>query len=102
MPMVGGHSEKKEVDAEHREKFLAWRGVIEAHSGKTYEMFEPVAYTQQVVAGMIYHICITISEGVQLHAKVFQPLPHTGAPAECQSVVEGPCENEAHAGGHQQ
>ena len=89
MPMPGGHSESKAVDEEHKAKFSAWRETVQASAGRTFDMFEPHSYTQQVVAGMIYHVKYQVAENEWVHARVFQPLPHTGEPAQCQVVAQG-------------
>ena len=91
MAMAGGHSQLLEVDDEIMETLLGFKGTIEEKAGKTYETFKPCKYTKQVVAGMIYHVKINVGTE-HIHARVFQPLPHTGAPAECQALVEGQSE----------
>ena len=79
----------KDVDDEVREEFISYKATIEATAGKTFDSLEPVKYTQQVVAGMNYHIKYRVSDGSHIHVKVFKPLPHTGAPAECNHFSEG-------------
>ena len=88
MAMVGGHSDVKDVDDEIKETLEAFKAAIEEKAAKTFETFEPVKYTKQVVAGMIYHIKVNVGDEF-IHARVFQPLPHTGEPAQCQAVVSG-------------
>eukprot|EP00355_Strombidium_rassoulzadegani_P010008 CAMPEP_0168615812 /NCGR_PEP_ID=MMETSP0449_2-20121227/4698_1 /TAXON_ID=1082188 /ORGANISM="Strombidium rassoulzadegani, Strain ras09" /LENGTH=58 /DNA_ID=CAMNT_0008656565 /DNA_START=34 /DNA_END=210 /DNA_ORIENTATION=- len=56
MPMAGGHSDQKEVTAEVRDELASFKAAVEAKAGKQFATFEPVAYTQQVVAGMIYYV----------------------------------------------
>ena len=93
--MPGGHSEMRVPDEEHLEKFHSWRETVEAQAGKTFEHFHAVGYTQQVVAGMVYHVKYHVGGDEHIHAKVFQPLPHTGEAATCQAVVEGKSAEDA-------
>ena len=46
-------------------------------------MFEPVGYTTQVVAGTNFRVKYKVGDNDYVHAQVFVPLPHTGAPPEC-------------------
>ena len=84
--MTGGHSQLLDVNDEVKETLAAYKAAIEEKAEKTFETFEPFKYTKQVVAGMIYHIKINVGNEF-IHARVFQPLPHTGEPAQCQAVV---------------
>ena len=86
--MTGGHSQLLEVNDEIKETLNAFKATIEERAEKTFETFEPVKYTKQVVAGMVYHVKINVGTEF-IHARVFQPLPHTGEPAQCQAVVQG-------------
>ena len=86
--MLGAHSQPQQPDAELLELFLSCRPAIEAKSGHHYHTFEVVGYTQQVVAGMIYHVHIRVAHEAHEHiwVKIFKPLPHTNLPAEVQVV----------------
>jgi len=53
-----------------------------------FSTFEPVKYTQQVVAGMIYKVVFKVDGDKFIHTKVFAPLPHTGAAPECQEFQD--------------
>ena len=88
MAMTGAHSELLAVEGEIKDILMGFKGTIEEKAGKSFETFEPVKYTKQVVAGMVYHVKINVG-GEHIHARVYQPLPHTGQPAECQDLVQG-------------
>ncbi|GMH90178.1 hypothetical protein TrST_g12932 [Triparma strigata] len=45
--------------------------------------------TTQVVAGMIYHVKLAAAEEAYVHARIFKPLPHTGAAATLQVAKSG-------------
>ena len=47
---------------------------------RSFEVFEPVTYTSQVVAGKNYAIKIKVAEGKFVTAKIHTPLPHTQNP----------------------
>ena len=78
--MMGGHAHG-ELDAEKLAMLLGFRDTVESKGGAAYAVFEPVGFTQQVVAGMIYHVKYRVGEATYIHAKVFVPLPHTQQPA---------------------
>merc|ERR1712147_231763 len=86
--LMGGHSNLKEVGEEEKQLFTSWKEIVEASANKTFDTFEPVGYTSQVVAGTVFQIKYKVGDDY-LHAKVFRPLPHTGAPAEVQAVAHG-------------
>ncbi len=50
---------------------------MQAKAGQEFEQFEAVLYTQQVVAGMNFNVKYKVGEDRYVHARVFQPLPHT-------------------------
>ena len=86
--MAGGHSAVAAVDDEIKETLMGFKAAIEAKAGKSFDTFEPVKYTKQVVAGMIYHVKVNVGTD-HIHARVYQPLPHTGEGPECQNFIEG-------------
>jgi hypothetical protein len=48
----------------------------------------PLFNQTQVVAGTVYHVKINTGSD-HVHARIFKPLPHTGAPATLQKAVGG-------------
>ena len=82
--MVGGHSELK-TDADGLASIFAFQDIIEEFLGLTFETFEPIAYTTQVVAGTVYQAKIRVDGGEVIHAKIFEPLPHTN---EAPSIMD--------------
>ena len=84
--LLGGHSEMKDVDDEMLDIFTSYRDIVEAAAEETFDMFIPVKYTSQVVAGTVFNIKIQVGEDRFVHAKIVRPLPHTNEPA---SVMEG-------------
>ena len=76
----------QEISPELREKALSLKTNIETKLGESFDQFEPTHYTQQVVAGMIYHFRILVSDGEALFVRVFEPLPYTGDPMEVTRV----------------
>ena len=94
MPLAGGHSNEKPIDDEHRAKFMDMKSTVEAKAGKTFGEFEPISYTQQVVAGTVYHIKFKVGDAKYMVARVFVPLPCNGGLAECQAVAEGKSEGD--------
>ena len=60
------------------------KGALAEKTGHQDE-FTLLGYKTQVVAGTNYFMKVAFGEKV-VHARVFQPLPHTGAPAEVHSI----------------
>ena len=48
--------------------------------------FRLVGFRSQVVAGTNYFVNIAVGDGGHLHARIFQPLPHTGTGPEVVAV----------------
>ena len=88
--MMGGHSALK-TDEAGLQTIAGYQGIIEAHLGQTWETFEPIAYTSQVVAGTVYQAKIRVDGGDIVHAKIFKPLPHTN---EAESVMDANVGND--------
>ena len=70
--MLGAHSQEKDIDAEVLDTFKnEFKVAVEAKAGKSYTDFEPVKYTKQVVAGMIFKIKYKVDGGKHILVKVF-------------------------------
>ena len=87
--MCGGASAVKIPDAEEAQFFVECKAMVEAAASATYETFVPVHFTSQVVAGTNFQIKYNVGGDDHVHAKIFRPLPHTGAPAEVKSFNAG-------------
>ncbi len=61
------------------------KGSVEEKAGKSLGELKAITFTTQVVAGTNYLIEVAAGEEIY-HVKIYQPLPHTGAPAEVSSV----------------
>mmetsp|Transcript_15806 Transcript_15806/g.23777 ORF Transcript_15806/g.23777 Transcript_15806/m.23777 type:complete len:120 (+) Transcript_15806:120-479(+) len=61
---------------------------IESKLGRTFNKFEAVRFTTQVVAGTNYIIVINTEDDV-LHAKIHRPLPFRKQPPFVMNVVDG-------------
>ena len=96
---AGGHSGMMPIEEASEDKlalFRDYQGLIEAETGNQYnEIFEPISFSQQVVAGMNYSILYDIGNGQTLKVDVFQPLPYTNLPASIERVVESQPDSEA-------
>ena len=60
---------------------------VESLMNTTYETFEAVEYTTQVVAGTNYVIKVHVGNGQHLSVKVFRPLPCNGDELEVADVT---------------
>jgi hypothetical protein len=72
--MLGAPSVFK-TDAHGLEKISQFKEMIEAHSGVSYGVFEPIHYTTQVVSGTNYQAKVKVGEEEFIDFKVYQPLP---------------------------
>ena len=86
--MVGGHSEPKEVTGELIDKFKQYQPIVEEAAGRNFEIFDPLSYTSQVVAGVNYRVKISTDENEYVHVQIYQPLPHTNEPARVTKFVD--------------
>jgi len=101
--MAGGHSAVLIGTPKIQQVAIDIQPAIERQLSIKLENVKATHYTQQVVAGMVYHIRVLASkqtakscssdgddesEDIVLHLRVFQPLPHTGEPLELQFVKE--------------
>ena len=86
--LAGGTSVWKKLTADDTKKFIAYQNAVQTFSGKTYTSFVPKQFKSQVVAGMFYTIQYDIGDKKTIEVKVFQPLPHTNAPAEVKYIKD--------------
>ena len=87
--MCGGASNVKIPDADETQFFVECKAIVEAAASATYETFTPVHFTSQVVAGTNFQVKFNVGGDAHVHAKIFRPLPHTGAPAEVSAFKAG-------------
>ena len=73
--LAGGFDEVKEVDEEVKVIALNMKGKAEEALGETFEVFEPVLYTSQVVAGTNYNVKVHVGDERFIHMKIYVPLP---------------------------
>ena len=60
---VGGFSVSRLPNAELKEKFISFQGIVEGYTDQQYSTFEPMSYKSQVVAGMIYKVTYNVGNG---------------------------------------
>lgn len=65
------------------------KGSIESELGQSFDTFELVDFTTQVVAGVIYLMRVRVDQDEFLHVKIIKPLPHTGLPPSVMTVQRG-------------
>ena len=96
--MPGGHSAPSVPGAEESVQLQGFKEIVEEKAGgANYEMFLPVTFTRQVVAGMVYQVKYQVGEAEFVHAKVFVALPHTGNPPVAMAVQSDQTEDDAFA-----
>ena len=58
-------------EGEWRDQFASYQAIVEEKAGRTFEIFQPVKFTSQVVAGAIFHIKYCVGGDQFVHARVF-------------------------------
>lgn len=87
--MAGGFTSAKDVDTELREWANGFKSQAETKAGATFEKFDAVKYTSQVVAGTNYWFKVEVGGDKYAHVKVFKPLPYTNEPGQVVEVQVG-------------
>ena len=64
----------REVDAEIEPYFRGLEDLVEAKMDAEYEMFEPLEYSTQVVAGMKYNVLVEVADDQEIEIQVFKGL----------------------------
>merc|ERR1712126_478792 len=85
--MCGGTTDSKPADDAGRKVLDSVKVALLEKAGATGNV-ELHSYKTQVVAGTNYFMKVKVGETV-IHARVFEPLPHTGQPAELHSIEAG-------------
>ena len=86
--MPGGLGDVKEVDEEVTILATNMKEQVEENLGETFDIFEPILYTTQVVAGINYIIKVHVGNEKFVHIKIHVPLSVTNSPnvlLECES-----------------
>ncbi len=86
--MPGGFGDVKEVDEEVTILATNMKEQVEENLGETFDIFEPILYTTQVVAGINYIIKVHVGNEKFVHIKIHVPLSVTNSPnvlLECES-----------------
>ena len=86
--MPGGLGDVKEVDEEVTILAINMKEQVEENLGETFDIFEPILYTTQVVAGINYIIKVHVGNEKFVHIKIHVPLSVTNSPnvlLECES-----------------
>jgi len=84
--VVGGHSDAKPITPELMVKAESLKSQAESELEETFEKFDVTEYKVQVVAGLIYHFKVLVSDTDAVHIKAFEPLPYTGDPMTIMAI----------------
>ena len=87
--MPGGFGDVMEVDEDVKILAKNMKEKVEETLGETFEIYEPILYTTQVVAGTNYKIKVKVGDEKYVHIKVFVPLPCNNAPNQLTSQEAG-------------
>ena len=72
---TGGFSDVQECDEDVRIMALNMKERVENTLGETFDVFEPILYTTQVVSGTNYNIKVHVGNEKFIHIKIYVPLP---------------------------
>lgn len=84
--MVGAFGEHQEMTEEVASLVTALKGDIESSLESAFEVFEPLTYSSQVVAGTNFMVRVHIGEEKHVVAKIHRPLPHRQQAPHLMSV----------------
>lgn len=87
--MPGGFKAEGQPGPEEQAVLDSVKAEVETLLSKQFAEFTAVSFTTQVVAGTNYLFKVHGGDGVYLHVKVHQPLPHTGKPCEVIKATAG-------------
>eukprot|EP01133_Synstelium_polycarpum_P012261 gene12261-14371_t len=73
MVKPGGLHDATPADAECSTAVNAIKSELESKTGKTYELFEPISYAKQTVAGVNYFVKVKVPSGF-IHVRIFKDL----------------------------
>ena len=76
--MLGGFTNEQPLDAETSAIIYGQKAQIEARLGTHFNIFVPVSFQSQVVAGINYTFRVAVDNGKNVVCKIFQALPHEG------------------------
>merc|ERR1711892_587035 len=83
--LCGGTSEFKQPDDEANRVLDVAKAALLTQTGHDGDV-QLIGYKSQLVAGINYFLKVSLIGGEIVHARVFQPLPHTGQAAQLHSV----------------
>lgn len=90
MATLCGAPQPVQVTAEDQALVNGLTAAINAQSGTNHESYTVVAASSQVVAGTNHFYHVNGNPGnTPLTITVFEPLPHTGEPAQVSQVTPG-------------
>ena len=92
--MCGGFGNVKNADDTVVAICNQVKSQVESQLNQTYEVFEPVHYKTQVVAGTNYLIKVRTDKDY-VHVKVFKSLPHNGEQLSVLTATSGHAEDTA-------
>ena len=87
--MPGGYSEVNECSEDVKILATKMQEQIENNLGETFETFEPILFTCQVVAGTNYNVKIHVGDERFIHVKIYVPLPSSNSSSEILECESG-------------
>ncbi|XP_065575799.1 cystatin-B-like isoform X2 [Artemia franciscana] len=72
MQMVGGTSDLKAPDETVMQVTASVRPAVEERLGKRFDIFQPVAYKSQVVAGRNFFVKVHVGNDEYIHLRIYQ------------------------------
>ena len=86
MSIPGGFGNAKEATEDVKTLAKNMKEKVQEQLGASYEEFEAVLYTTQVVAGTNYLIKVKVGDEKYVHIKIYVPLAFRNAPNELLSA----------------
>ena len=86
MMMCGGFGQARPVDDNVKSYALEVKAKVEEKLNTKFNVYEPINYTSQVVAGANFKIKVKVDGDKYIHIKVFKPLPQNGTEKQLLDV----------------
>ena len=88
-PCCGGFGDIHSADDDIKSLVLQVKPEVEKKLGKSFNVFEAVSYTFQVVAGKNYKVKVKIGENEYVHVTILKNLPCYGGKIELRETESG-------------
>ena len=88
-PLCGGFGNVQQANDDIRSLTIQVKPEVESKLGKTYNSFESVSFTSQIVAGTCYKVKVKVGDNEYIHVKFAKTLPCYGGQIKFIEAQDG-------------